>query len=196
MASKVAPSDTQPVKLAKIDESASGPSPQISNRGAPTPPSRRGAPTPSMTRRASGGTASVRAPGESAPWRNAASVRGKIDRYNCSSVRGHDLETGDGVSVSHGQLAQARDRNFESAFSRCKEAIAGMSEHATAATFCRAAYADLMHTASNVLAMLRHMEAELHSDSKKTIVSLKHLCAQLELAKDECGIYLLSLIHI
>jgi len=110
------------------------------------------------------------------------------DQLNISG-RGHDLENGHGPSAGQGQLAQARDRDFDSVFVRSREAIAKIKENAASASCCHAAFADLGETTHHVEHMLRHMEVMFPGDTNRTIVSLKHLCVQLESSASVCAIY-------
>ena len=131
------------------------------------------------------------------------------------SGRGHDLDGG-GLHVGHGQLEQAKDRNFVAVLDRCR--VATKSLAALRPVVCVASCRELQglgalrpcmqegsatkpghvhsHTdrrdlvcschaacaVSQVAGMLAYLEHLFHENTKKTIVSLKQLCNQLEAA--------------
>jgi len=86
-------------------------------------------------------------------------------------------------------LIQARDRDFDSVFLRSHEATRTIKDIAKTATCCQASFADLADTVIHVDHMLRHMEVMFPGDTNRTIVSLKHLCVQLESSASVCAIY-------
>ena len=56
--------------------------------------------------------------------------------------RGHDLDGG-GLTAGQGHLAQAKDRNFEGVFQRCREAIDTIRATAKSASCCQDAFKEL-----------------------------------------------------
>ena len=70
------------------------------------------------------------------------------------SGRGHELDGG-GLTAGQGQLAQARDRNFDGVFIRCRDAITSIRETAKSATCCGDAFAELDDAGVRIHARLR-----------------------------------------
>ena len=95
------------------------------------------------------------------------------------SERGHDLDGG-GLHVGHGQLEQAKDRNFQAVLDRCR--VATKSLAALRPVVCVVSSTELQGLVSQVAGMLAYLEHLFHENTKKTIVSLKQLCSQLEAA--------------
>ena len=87
---------------------------------------------------------------------------------------------GQGVSTKSGHTAQAKDRDFEAAFERCRVLIGAIQGSVSSATVCRQGNADLAEIIRHVEAMLRHMSGLFHVGTAKTIVSINQLAAQLE----------------
>ena len=99
------------------------------------------------------------------------------------SARGHDFEGG-GLHIANGQHVQAKDRNFDAVFDRCRVAISELRESSKGASLCQEAHAELVELIRLIEAMLAHMQELFHDETSKTIVSLKQLCNQIELARD------------
>jgi len=104
------------------------------------------------------------------------------------SGRGHDLDGG-GLTVGQGHLAQAKDRNFEGVFQRCREAIDTIRATAKSASCCQDAFKELDDAVYHVRCMLVHLEAIFTHEKTRTIVSLKQLCVQLELSREEALVF-------
>ena len=96
------------------------------------------------------------------------------------SGRGHDFDGG-GAGVGNGQLAQAQDRNFEACFERCRCAVRNIADVDPA--YAVAAHKELQDLTKQVAGMLESLEHLFHEGTAKTIVSLKQLCVQLEVAE-------------
>ena len=138
----------------------------------------------------------VKGPKNTASVRGFASVRPaeagwrrEMNMSTLGSGRGHDLDGG-GLTVGQGQLAQTRDRNFDGVFSRCREAIAAIRATVIESTCCKSAFAELDDAVWHVDCMLNHVEIIFGGDSNRTIVSLKHLCVQLESTREEAKVYI------
>ena len=88
--------------------------------------------------------------------------------------------------VESGQLALALDRDFAAAFSQCHAAISSARVVASTATWCAAIFAEMDDVLYHIDPMLIHAELMFRADAStsRTIISLKHLCGQLEVARD------------
>ena len=125
--------------------------------------------------------ASVRMGGAAAPSKDSLGAQYR-------SARGHDFEGG-GLHIANGQHVQAKDRNFDAVFDRCRVAISELRESSKGASLCQEAHAELVELIRLIEAMLAHMQELSHDETSKTIVSLKQLCNQIELARDVSAKY-------
>ena len=125
--------------------------------------------------------ASVRMGGAAAPSKDSLGAQYR-------SARGHDFEGG-GLHIANGQHVQAKDRNFDAVFDRCRVAISELRESSKGASLCQEAHAELVELIRLIEAMLAHMQELFHDETSKTIVSLKQLCNQIELARDVSAKY-------
>jgi len=89
-----------------------------------------------------------------------------------------------GVSAANGQLHQAKDRNFEATFERCSRACDLLLQTTATATFCQQAQRELDDLVRHIEGMLEVLRPEFHSQTARTIVSLKQLVEQIEHAVD------------
>ena len=91
-------------------------------------------------------------------------------------------KTGAGTKTTGGQLAQAKDRDFDRAFERCRGAIGVIDGSCERATGCVKTHRELGEMVRHVSAMLLHTRNLFHENSAKTIVSLNQLATALEAA--------------
>ncbi|KAL1507680.1 hypothetical protein AB1Y20_007294 [Prymnesium parvum] len=120
-------------------------------------------------------------------WQREALEHEQTEQWHRSG-RGHDL-SGAGLSAAQGQVAQARDRDFDGVFLRSYDAISAIQATIRTADCCHDAFNELDATVTDVDHMLRHVEVLFSGETHRTIVSLKHLCVQLEMSSSVCAIY-------
>ena len=124
--------------------------------------------------------ASVRMGGAAAPSKDSLGAQYR-------SARGHDFEGG-GLHIANGQHVQAKDRNLTPPRPLPRRDLRA-ARSSKGASLRQEAHAELVELIRLIEAMLAHMQELFHDETSKTIVSLKQLCNQIELARDVSAKY-------